>query len=574
MIKLNASSFSPLPIPHRNGHNAYTFLGAHPVTYGGLPGWHFRVWAPNAISVSVVGSFNYWDVQQCPMKQEPDGFWSAFVPNLHQYDLYQFSIQSQNGERLLKADPYAFHADTRPCVASKLYDLRGYEWGDCHWMAYRRTHRDRPINVYQVHLSSWRRTFEGEVMNYRGLANFLVPYVKELGFTHVMLLPVMEHPLDSSFGYQATGYFAATSRLGTPTDLMYLIDQLHQAGIGVILDGIPGNTPADDFGLCRFDGSHCYEQPQSGGFYHAFEFDYTKPEVCEFLASSAFFWVEQFHVDGLCFTRCSQSGEAFLSSLHTALHDVYPDVLTIGLGGCHIQCDLTLDIEWTGGMLSCLSGAASQRTGPILKDGTMRPRQLSALSRELITPPYASIAGRIAGDDWTRFSTVRGFYLVFLSRPGHKLTMMGTEFGQWAAWQYHQSLDWHLLQYDFYQKQQHFFRAANAFYLSSPTLWGDGTCDILYDATDQCLAAFARESEEGERLYIAANFGDRTVYHFPVSVSQAGTYQVRFSSDCPSFGGHGQSTSGTLTTVPFSQGQALMLTLAPGSAVVIGKQSL
>ena len=284
---------------------AQEFLGSHPTVRGGQSGWLFRVWAPHAQAVAVMGDFNGWDDRANPMAALEGGVWELFLPGLQQYDNYKYAVHTRSGKVLAKADPYAFHAETRPGTASKLYDLSGYQWGDGSWLDYRKNNPvyQKPMNIYEVHLGSWRRTGDDQMLSYRDIGRYLVPYVKEMGFTHVELLPVTEHPLDASWGYQCTGYFAATSRFGTPHDFMWLVDQLHQAGIGVILDWVPAHFPKDAFGLYEFDGEPCYEYADPRKGEHADwgtrVFDYGRSEVRSFLYSSALFWLEQYHIDGL-----------------------------------------------------------------------------------------------------------------------------------------------------------------------------------------------------------------------------------------------------------------------------------
>ncbi len=303
------ASTKPSMILHdfSQGHavRAQEFMGAHPAVQDGQEGWIFRVWAPHAQSVAVMGDFNGWNDSDHPMQLLSDGVWEVFIPGLKQFDSYKYAVHTASGRVLAKADPYAFHAETRPGTASKLYDLAGYGWGDGDWMDYRKSNPiyQKPLNIYEVHLGSWRRTGEDEMLSYRDIGKYLVPYVKEMGFTHVELLPITEHPLDASWGYQCTGYFAATSRFGTPHDFMWLVDQLHQAGIGVILDWVPAHFPKDAFGLYEFDGEPCYEYADTRKGEHADwgtrVFDYARHEVRSFLFSSALFWLEQFHIDGL-----------------------------------------------------------------------------------------------------------------------------------------------------------------------------------------------------------------------------------------------------------------------------------
>ena len=285
--------------------DAYTFLGAHPDQVNGQDGYRFRVWAPNAVSVSLMGNFNDWDPENCQMQHIEGGIWEVFQPGMQRYDIYKYVIHTKDGRLLAKADPYAFHAETRPNTASKIYDISGYAWGDANWLEQRRKKPlyHKPLNIYEVHLGSWRRTADNEFLSYRDTAEYLVPYVKEMGYTHVEFLPVTEYPLDMSWGYQVTGYFAPTSRYGTPHDFMYLVDQLHQAGIGVILDWVPSHFPKDAFGLYEFDGTPCYEYADMRKGEHqewgTRVFDYGRNEVKSFLFSSAMYWLNEYHIDGL-----------------------------------------------------------------------------------------------------------------------------------------------------------------------------------------------------------------------------------------------------------------------------------
>ena len=285
--------------------HAWRCFGAHADEVDGQSGCTFRVWAPNAKQVCVFGDFNGWDETAAPLEKVEGGIWQGFIPGLKRYDTYKYAIQGPDGKVVAKADPYAFHAETRPGNASKIYELDEYPWGDKSWLEYRAKNPPyrRPMNIYECHLGSWRRTGEGEFLSYRDTAHYLVPYVKEMGYSHVELLPVMEHPLDASWGYQVTGYFAATSRFGTPDDLKYLIDQLHQAGVGVILDWVPAHFPRDAFGLYHFDGTPTYEysDPRKGEHpdWGTQVFDLGRNEVRSFLFSNAMFWLEEYHADGL-----------------------------------------------------------------------------------------------------------------------------------------------------------------------------------------------------------------------------------------------------------------------------------
>ena len=335
------------------------FLGSHPDRQGGKDGYVFRVWAPHAKKVCLMGEFNGWDGSSLPMTLTEGGVWELFVPGVERYASYKYMVYGRSGEDRAKADPFAFHAETRPGNGSKVYDISGYDWGDGKWLQWRKDHPvyTSPLNIYEVHLGSWRKTLDDEFLSYRDLAEYLVPYVKEMGFTHVELMPITEHPLDASWGYQCTGYFAATSRYGTPHDFMYLVDRLHQAGIGVILDWVPSHFPKDGFGLYHFDGEPCYEYADTRKGEHkewgTMVFDYAKTEVRSFLISSALFWLEQYHIDGLRVDAVAsmlyldygrQNGEwipnihgghenleavEFLQKLNTNIFLLHPDVLMV-----------------------------------------------------------------------------------------------------------------------------------------------------------------------------------------------------------------------------------------------------
>ncbi|MEE3394396.1 MAG: alpha-amylase family glycosyl hydrolase, partial [Candidatus Onthomonas sp.] len=335
---------------------AYEFFGAHPARREEQSGWLFRVWAPNARSVHVAGPFNGWTADNYPMHALSGGIWECFAPGLQTFDSYQYLIETQSGKRIRKSDPFAFHAETRPGVCSKLFDLSGYDWNDGPWLEFRsrRDVRRQALNIYELHLGSWRRTGDGRYLSYREIAKWLVPYVKEMGFTAVEFLPVMEHSADATWGYQCTGYFAPTSRFGTPHDFMYLVDQLHQAGVAVLLDWVPAHFPTDPHGLAQFDGTPCFESddPKQADLpvWRTKCFDLGKGEVQSFLTSCALFWIRQYHIDGLRMDGASSviylgydkglwhpdwtDGErnlqavVFLRHLNTAIHSQFPAVIT------------------------------------------------------------------------------------------------------------------------------------------------------------------------------------------------------------------------------------------------------
>jgi len=602
---------------------AWRHFGAHPHQVDGQDGYLFRVWAPNARLVSVFGDFNGWDPRANPLTRLEGGIWEGFIPGLVRYDSYQYAVWSSEEKYIGKADPYAFHAETRPGVSSKIYDLSGYEWGDKAWLDYRRDHQPygRPMNIYEVHLGSWRRTGEGQFLSYRDTAQWLVPYVKEMGYTHVELMPLGEHPLDDSWGYQVTGYFAATSRFGTPHDLMYLIDQLHQAGVGVILDWVPAHFPRDAFGLYHFDGTPTYEYPDPRKGEHADwgtnVFDFGRPEVRSFLFSSAMFWLEVYHVDGLRVDAVSsmlyldygrKDGEwianqyggngnleavEFLQHLNEYIFGQHPDVLMIAEESTAwpkvtyptSEGGLGFNFKWNMGWMNDILHYI--KLDPYFRQFNHKDITFSLmyafsenyilpLSHDEVVHMKGSLINKMPGTDEEKFAGVRAFYLYMLTHPGKKLTMMGTEFGQFNEWHFEQSLDWHLLEQTAHQQLQGYFKAANAFYLEQPPLWDQDTDwkGFQWLAADDAQAntvIFLRWASSGKFLVVACNFSPIHRKGYWVGVPVAGTYQLAFTSDAAEFGGHGLGDSAPLKSKPnpcHGQGQSIEIDLPPMSSVV------
>ena len=611
---------------------AWEFMGSHAQERDGTWGYVFRVWAPHAQEVSVVGDFNGWEHGLHPMTALGGGLWEGFVPGLQRYDTYKYSVKAQDGRVLLKADPYAFHAETRPGTASKLYELGGYQWNDQSWLDYRKKNPvyHRPLNIYEVHLGSWRRTGEGEFLSYRGIADYLVPYVKEMGFTHVELMPITEHPLDDSWGYQCTGYFAATSRFGTPDDLMYLIDQLHQAGVGVILDWVPAHFPKDAFGLYEFDGQPCYEYQDMRKGEHADwgtrVFDYGRSEVRSFLFSSALFWLEQYHIDGLRVDAVAsmlyldygrQDGQwvpnmfgghenleavDFLQALNTHIFNAHPDVMMIaeestawprvshpvGEGG--LEGGLGFNLKWNMGWMNDILHYI--KLDPYFRQYNHKDITFSffyafsenfvlPLSHDEVVHMKGSLINKMPGTDEEKYAGVRAFYTYMLTHPGKKLLMMGSEFGQWNEWHYEHSLDWHLLGMDNedgerHRKLQAFFKAVNAFYLEHPELWEldfswEGFEWIEADDNQANTIAFLRKDKKGNPLVVVCNFSpvDRTGY--TIGVPAAGTYTCLFSTDDPAFGGAGRGDQAPVKSQYnpcHGKEQSITLALPPMSAAI------
>ena len=630
------ASTKPNTILHdfSQGHavRAQEFLGAHPEVRDGQDGWVFRVWAPHARSVAVMGDFNGWNDSGHPMELLSDGVWETFIPGLKQFDSYKFAVHTTSGRVLAKADPYAFHAETRPGTASKLYDLSGYGWGDDGWMDYRKKNPiyQKPLNIYEVHLGSWRRTGEDEMLSYRDIGKYLVPYVKEMGFTHVELLPITEHPLDASWGYQCTGYFAATSRFGTPHDFMWLVDQLHQAGIGVILDWVPAHFPKDAFGLYEFDGEPCYEYADTRKGEHADwgtrVFDYARHEVRSFLFSSALFWLEQFHIDGLRVDAVAsmlyldygrQGGEwvpnmfgghenleavDFIQELNQQIFKDHPDVMMIaeestawpkvshpvGEGG--LEGGLGFNLKWNMGWMNDILHYI--KLDPYFRQFNHKDITFSLmyafsenfvlpLSHDEVVHMKGSLINKMPGTNEEKFAGVRAFYTYMLTHPGKKLLMMGSEFGQWNEWHYEHSLDWHLLDPDQewakpHRQLQQYFKQANAFYLAHPELWEldfswEGFEWIEANDNQANTVAFLRKDSKGDALVVVCNFSpvDRTGY--TVGVPVPGVYTCIFNSDDPDFGGKGGGDHEPVRSrYVESQGreQSITISLPPMSAVI------
>ena len=570
---------------------AYRYLGAHPARTGGKDGYRFRVWAPNAAYVSVVGDFCGWNGYAHPMQRNGDGIWETFVPGVRQYDTYKYAVTSQQGRTVLKPDPYAFHTETRPGNAGKLYDLRGYRWRDQAWRASRadETVYEKPLNIYEVHLGSWRRRENGDFYDYRTLARELAAYVKDLGYNCVELMPITEYPLDDSWGYQCTGYFAATSRYGTPKDFMYFVDHMHRSGISVILDWVPAHFCKDEHGLIDFDGTPCYEYADPLKREHegwgTRVFDYGRGEVKSFLLSSAAFWLREFHLDGLRVDAVAsmlyldygrengrwtpnihgghENLEAieFLRALNTTAFAVNPSALMVAeestawplvtrpveAGG------LGFNLKWNMGWMNDMCHYL--KLDPWFRQFHHKDITFSlmyAFSENFILPishdevvyMKGSLRGKMPGDDWQQLAGVRAFTAYLLSHPGKKLTFMGAELGQWHEWNFASQLDWYLLDTPDNQKLHRFFREINRFYLSQSPLWEidfswEGFEWLVADDNRNNVVVFVRRDRSGGELIAAVNFSPvgRRGYRFGAPPKK--TYRELFTTDRPEYGGTG-----------------------------------
>ena len=602
---------------------AYRYLGAHRTRRSGKDGYVFRTWAPNAAHVSVVGDFCGWNGYAHPMEKNADGFWECFVPSLKRYDTYKFAVTAQSGETVLKADPYAFHAETRPGTASKLYDLGGYRWGDDEWRASRaKAPLDRsPLNIYEVHLGSWRRHENGDFYDYRTLARELADHVLDLGYNCVELMPVTEYPLDDSWGYQCTGYFAATSRYGTPRDFMYFVDHLHQKGISVILDWVPSHFCKDAHGLIDFDGTPCYEYADPNKREHegwgTRVFDYGRGEVKSFLLSSAAFWLREFHVDGLRVDAVAsmlyldygrengrwtpningghENLEAidFLRALNEMAFSVDPNVLMVAEESTAWPLvtrpakdgGLGFNLKWNMGWMNDMCHYL--KLDPWFRQFHHKDITFSlmyAFSENFVLPishdevvhMKGSLRGKMPGDDWQQLAGVRAFTAYLLAHPGKKLTFMGAELGQWHEWNFASQLDWYLLENKENQQTQRFFKDINRFYLSQSPLWDidfswEGFEWLVADDNHNNVVVFVRRDRKGRELIATVNFSPvgRADYRFGVPPKK--TYREVFTTDLPAYGGTGDwRNEGELLTesIP-SHGKpcSLSVTIPPLGAV-------
>ena len=570
--------------------DGWLWFGAHPTEKRGKAGWTFRVWAPHAKSVSVVGDFNSWDKAANPLTRKGEE-WEGFIPGLQEFTAYKYAVTGPNGETRLKADPYGFHTETRPATASKLYDISGFRWTDKAFRERQGKHPvySSPLNIYEVHLGSWKKRSNGDFIDYKDLARELAAYVKDMGYTAIELLPVTEHPLDDSWGYQCTGYFAPTSRFGQPKDFMWFVNHMHKNGISVILDWVPAHFCKDIQGLYEFDGTCCYEYSDPNKWEHGGwgtrVFDYGKPEVKSFLFSSARFWLEEYHIDGLrvdavasmLYLDYGRQGGAwtpnkygghenleaidFLRELNAMAFSVNPNVLMVAeestawpmvsrpaeTGG--LGFNLKWNMGWMNDMCHYLKMDPWFRQDHH-KDITFS--MMYAFSENFVLPishdevvhMKGSVVGKMPGDYSNQLRCLKGFYAYLLAHPGKKLMFMGAELGQWREWNSDQQLDWYLLEREENQKIHQFFKDINAFYKKEPALWEidfdwEGFEWLVPDDNHNNVVVFLRKDKKGRDLLCAVNFSPNTYENYRMGVPAHRKYVPVFNTDDSAYGGAG-----------------------------------
>ena len=607
---------------------AYEFMGSHFVNWGDRDGVVFRVWAPNALSVSVVGDFNDWNPDANYMyKIDNSGVWELFIEGVWEYACYKYCVETPSMQKVMKTDPYAFHCQTRPDNASRVYEIHGYEWNDSEWLEHKKAHphKNAPINVYEMHAGSWRKYEDGNVFSYRKLAEELIPYVKEMGYTHIEFMPLTEYPFDGSWGYQVTGYFAATSRYGTPKDLMYFVDKCHQEGIGVILDWVPAHFPKDEHGLGRFDGTGCYEYEDWRIGEHkewgTYIFNYARYEVASFLLSSAMFWLDQYHIDGIRVDAVAsmlyldynrKDGEwlaniyggrenlvavDFLQKLNTVVHMFHPEAMMIAeestawpnvTGFPPKDMGLGFDYKWNMGWMNDILRYFSL-------DGFFRKynhdcitfSMFYAFSENFVLPishdevvhGKKSLIDKMPGSYDEKFAGVRAFLGYMMAHPGKKLMFMGQEFGQFIEWNYEKGLDWLLLDYPKHRALQNYFKKINEFYKANPAFWQidyswEGFSWISSDDKDNSVIAFRRIDEKGKEIIVVCNFTNVERCDYRIGIPKKGAYKIVFNSDDVDFGGEGKGNKGKLKTESINMHgfeQSISLDLPPMSAIYIKK---
>jgi 1,4-alpha-glucan branching enzyme len=625
--KKHSENDVPLYLFHEGSNsNAYEYFGSHRKNKNTVV---FRVWAPDAKNVSVTGDFNDWSETENPMKplKNSGGVWEAEIKNIKPYDMYKYCITAADGRTLMKCDPYGFHMETRPGTATKYYEIDDcYEWHDEKWVEGRNGKNiyESPVNIYEIHAGSWKQYDDGNFYSYRALADSLVPYVKKMGYTHIEFMPLTEYPFDGSWGYQVTGYFAATSRYGEPKDLMYLVDKCHENGIGVILDWVPAHFPKDANGLYEFDGGPLYEysDPRKGEHYGwgTRVFDFGKNEVRSFLMSSASFWLKKYHLDGIRIDAVAsmlyldydrKDGEwvpnknggnenleavEFLQKLNENIFRDFPYAMMIAEESTSwpmvtkpvFSGGLGFNFKWNMGWMNDILRYFSL-------DGFFRKynhdcitfSMFYAFSENFVLPishdevvhGKKSLIDKMPGSYDEKFAGVRAFLGYMMAHPGKKLMFMGQEFGQFIEWNYEKGLDWLLLDYPKHRALQNYFKKINEFYKANPAFWQidyswEGFSWISSDDKDNSVIAFRRIDEKGKEIIVVCNFTNVERCDYRIGIPKKGAYKIVFNSDDVEFGGEGKGNKGKLKTESINMHgfeQSISLDLPPMSAIYIKK---
>lgn len=570
-------------------YEIYEKMGGRLMTHEGARGAAFSVWAPNAKAVSVIGDFNNWDARRSPMRRLGEsGIWELFLPAAAEGDKYKFHVTQCDGRVVDKTDPYGVYAEVRPNNASVLYPLKRYKWKDRRWMTARRKYdfRTAPMNIYEVHLGSWKRAEGDRFLTYTELAEQLIPYVKEMGYTHIEMLPVEEHPFDGSWGYQVTGYYAPTSRYGSPNEFKQFVDACHQNGISVILDWVPAHFPKDDFALARFDGTALYEHqdPRLGEHiqWGTYIFNYGRKEVANFLLANALYWMDIFHIDGLRVDAvasllrldfCKEEGQwlpnvyggsenleaiEFLKHMNSVIAEREPGALMIaedstawpGVTKKVDEGGLGFSLKWNMGWMNDFLSYI--KLDPIYRKYHQNKLTFGmayhyaenfvlVLSHDEVVHTKSSMIGKMPGDVWQSFANLRLSYGFMMGHPGKKLLFMGGEFAQYSEWSEARSLDWHLLQYADHQEMQAYVKELNHLYTEEPAFWAEdfdpnGFQWIECDDAESSIVSFVRRSKEKELVFLC-NFTPVVHRGFSLGVPQEGVYHERLNSDAARFGG-------------------------------------
>jgi len=588
-VKNTVDGNLPLYLFHQGtNYRSYEYMGAHFDSVDGKNGVTFRVWAPNADAVSVVGDFNDWNENANPMQRISDGgVFETFIENLKEFDAYKYAV-NHNQNTILKADPYAFHAETPSKTASKIYDLDGYKWHDKNYLAKKTAIKNRPMNIYEVNLASWKRKENGDYLTYVELAEELVSYVADMGYTHVEFMPIAEYPFDGSWGYQVTGYYAVTSRYGTPKDFMYLVDCFHKKNIGVILDWVPAHFPKDQHGLYEFDGTLCYENQGWDRKEHKTWgtriFDWGRNEVQSFLVSNALFLMEKFHVDGLRVDAVAsmlyldydkKPGEwipneyggnynlqaiEFFKKLNSVIYSNFPNALMIAEESTAFAnitkpvCDggLGFNYKWNMGWMNDVLSYVE--LDPYFRSGSHNKLTFSmcyAFSESYVLPishdevvhGKKSLLSKMYGNNEQKFASMRAFMMYMFAHPGKKLSFMGNEYGQYKEWDYAEGLEFFLLEYPLHQKLKDFNKKLNRIYKTTPALYEiedswQGFTWVAVDERDNNVLSFVRRDLNGRELLAIFNFSGKGYQEYRLG-AEKGEYKAVLCSDDKRFGGTG-----------------------------------